>query len=347
MRKLFTVSALLFVAVGVLFGQDKAAVTVRNTRTEAIPESELNQNIAILEQQANIALTQEQKKEVLEQMVNAILLVQEAEADRTITTNDEEVSQAAMGLLSQQLQLAGELPPGAMINDKSAYLQIAGQAGINVAEFEDTVRKQILVEKLVAARESTALQAIPRPTSEEIAAAYQERLQEFLMKDSVWFKQIFFRTQGLSSEEARAKGEEARDVYRRLMNTSATFEELVASESEDEQSRAAGGETGPLSKGDPLVTQIFGQAFVDKVFAMGIGETSEPLQTPVGYHIVRISKKEPAQLLPATNPEVRQYLEQVVYAAKFQAAFDEARNRIAADIRETATVRYIGEYANW
>lgn len=347
MRKLFAVTALTLVTVGGLFAQDRAVVTVRNTKTEAIAESELNYNISVLEQQAGTALPQAQKKLILEQMIDGILLVQEAEADRSITASGEEISQASMGLLSQQLQMAGEIPPGAMITDQSMYLQIAAQAGINVAEFESTVRKQILVEKLVAAREAEALRNIPRPTEAELSVEYQKRIQEFVMADSVWFKQIFFRTQGLSTEDARAKGEKARDVYRRLMNTSVSFEELVAGESEDEQSRATGGETGPIMQGDPLALQIFGLAFVDRVFAMGIGETSEPIQSAAGYHIVRITRKESAQLLPQTDPEVRAYLERAVYAMKFQIAFDEARSRIAESIRETATIRYIGEYADW
>lgn len=347
MKKLLALIALVsFIAVG-LSAQNMAAVTVRHTKTEPISAQELLFNISQLEQQNGRVLTADERDLILERMIDTVLLIQEAEADNTITATDDEVSQAAMGLLSQQLQYSGTIPPGAMITDKAMYLQFAAEVGINVAEYELTVRQQILVEKLVAAREAEALNSIPRPTEAELAAQYQARIQEFVMADSVWFKQIFFQTQGLPADQARAKAEEAREVYRRLMNTTVTFEELVASESEDEQSRAAGGETGPVMMGDTVALQIFGQPFMDTVFSMGIGDVSEPLQSGAGYHIVKISRKEAARLLPQDDLEVQQYLERLIYSFKFQQAFDDARNRLAASLRETATIRYIGEYAEW
>ena len=347
MRKFAFLFAVTVLSAGSLFAQNMAAVTVRHIKTEAIAVSQLNTNISGLEAQNGRTLTQSEKKTVLERMIDNLLLVQEAEADRSITATPEEIKQAAMGLLSQQLQMSGDIPPGAQITDQAMYLQIAGQIGMNIPEFEETVKDQILVEKLIAAREAQALQNIPPATQDELSEQYQLRIQEFVMSDSVWFNQIFFSTQGLSAADARAKSEKAREVYRQLMNTPATFPELVANESEDQQSRSRGGLTGPLMKVDPMANQFFGAEFINKVFSMNVGDVSEPLQSNSGYHIVQITRKESAHLLPMDDAEVSQYLQRVVYATKFQTAFEEARERVAAGIRETASIRYIGEYENW
>ena len=305
----------------------------------------LNQTITALEKQGGRSLTSDEKKEVLEQMIDQILVIQAAEADLSVTVTDAEKEQAAMRVFSQQLQMQGEIPPGAIITDKNQYRQAAMMMGINIQELEANVRKQLLVEKYITTKEQASFQSIGPATADELNTEYQANLQQFVVSDSVWFNQIFFKTTESTPAESRAKGEKAREVYRRLMNTPATFPELVAGESEDEQSKARGGLMGPLMKGDQMAMQIYGANFMSKIFTMNVGDVSEPMQSNVGYHIVQITKKNAAQLLPVDDQEVKRYLEQVVYARKFQQVFDEASRRVVSDLRKRASIRYIGEYA--
>jgi peptidyl-prolyl cis-trans isomerase D len=128
------------------------------------------------------------------------------------------------------------------------------------------------------------------------------------------------------------------------MNTPATFSELVASESEDEASKARGGLIGPVMKGDAVAEQLYGSDFMETLFSMDVGETSEVLKSNVGYHIVQLTEKKAAQLLPKDDPEVRNYLEQIIYARKYQIKFDQVASVLVEELRDRATINYLGEY---
>jgi parvulin-like peptidyl-prolyl isomerase len=344
MRKTIAILTIFLGAVTLLGAQNMAVATVRLEKTEPISGAQLNETVALLEQQQGRALTAAEKKEVLDEIINQILIIQAAEADRNVSVTTAEVEQAGMRLLSQQLQQVGAIPPGAILTDKMQYRQVVQQQGMSVEEFENSIRKQLLAEKYITMSRQSEFQSIGSATPAELNTEYQRRVSEFVVSDSVWFNHIFFSTNQSSPAEARAKGTKAQEVYRRLMNTPATFSELVASESEDEASKARGGLIGPVMKGDAVAEQLYGSDFMETLFTMDVGETSEVLKSNVGYHIIQLTEKKAAQLLPKDDPEVRNYLEQIIYARKYQIKFDQVASVLVEELRDRATINYLGEY---
>ncbi|MCG8452446.1 MAG: peptidyl-prolyl cis-trans isomerase [Spirochaetales bacterium] len=338
--------ALLFILLfsAGLSAQDMAVATVRLERTEPISEKQLEDAATIYAQQKGAPLTEEEKKQLLEQMVDQALINQAAAADRDVTVTDAEIREASMRLVSQQLQAMGQLPPGGVITDENQYRQVVVQMGESVENFEAQVRNQLLAEKYISTKNAASFQAIGPASPEELEAAYSARISEFAISDSVWFEHIYFKTAGLSSQDAQAKRAKAQEVHQKLMNTSATFADLMASESEDQVSLGRGVPLGPLAKGDTTISQAYGQDFVDALFSMDIGDVSDVLKSNAGYHIVRLTRKEAARLLTLEETEVRNYLEQLIYANKFQEAFAQAVTLTTAELREKATIRYFGEY---
>lgn len=327
-----------------LFAQDMAVATVRFMRTEPISGKQLNRMIENLELQQGRKLTLEEKKTVLDTLIDQMLINQAAEADRNLKVNDEEVEQAGIRLISQQLTSVGALPPGALLTDKTQYKQFIERQGITFKEFEDTVRKQLLTEKYITSKGKDKFQSIKPPTEDELSTEYQKRVQEFVVSDSVWFNQIFFTTRSLSPAEVEKKHVKAREVHRRLVNSSATFTDMVASESEDEASKARGGLIGPVMKGDELAEQLYGKEFVNAVFRLQVDVLSSVLKSKVGYHIIKITEKKAAQLLPKDSSEVKSYLQQLVFAQKYQKVFDEVAIELVEDLRSRSTINYFGEY---
>ncbi|OQX29171.1 MAG: hypothetical protein B0D92_05180 [Spirochaeta sp. LUC14_002_19_P3] len=327
-----------------IFAQDMAVATVRFMRTEPISGKQLGGMIENLELQQGRKLTLEEKKTVLDTLIDQMLINQAAEADRNLKVTDEEVEQAGIRVISQQLTSAGALPPGALLTDKVQYKQLIERQGITFKEFEDTVRKQLLTEKYITSRGKEKFQAIKPATEDELSAEYQKRVQEFVVSDSVWFNQVFFTTRSLSPAEAEKKRVKAEEIHRRLVNGSATFADMVASESEDEASKVRGGLIGPLMKGDELAEQLYGEDFVNTVFKLQVDVLSAVLRSKVGYHIVKITEKKAAQLLPKESPEVKNYLQQLVFAQKYQKIFDDVAIALVEDLRGRSTINYFGEY---
>ncbi len=344
MRKILISIVLVFSAAFTLAAQDMAVATVRLEKTEPVSGQQLEKTIQAIEQQQGRSLSNEDKKAVLNQMIDQVLVIQAAEADKNIQISNEEVEQAGMRLLSQQLQSMGAIPPGAQLTDKQQYKQVVEQQGLSIEEYESTIRNQLLAEKFITSSDPASFQAIGPASADELNTEYQRRVSEFVVSDSVWFNHIFFNVKDLSPADARAKYETAQEVHRRLLNTSVTFAELVASESEDNVSKGRGGLIGPVMKGDTVAEQLYGNDFMTKLFTMNVGDISDVMKSNVGYHILQITEKKAAQLLPKDDPEVRSYLEQILYAAKYQKTFDEVTQKTISGLRDRATINYFGEY---
>jgi peptidyl-prolyl cis-trans isomerase C len=106
----------------------------------------------------------------------------------------------------------------------------------------------------------------------------------------------------LTEDEALAK---AQDIRKKIMD-GADFATLAKAESDDTGSATKGGELGSFKRGQ-MVPQ-FDQA----AFALPVGQISEPVKTPFGYHLIKITSR-------ASKP------------------FDEAKAQIEKDLKPKMT----------
>ncbi len=84
---------------------------------------------------------------------------------------------------------------------------------------------------------------------------------------------------------AKAKADSLYNVLKKASFDKELFSELAKKYSDDKGSAAEGGELSWIQNGQTL------QEFNDKVFSMKVGETSEPLKTAAGYHIIQLRDK--------------------------------------------------------
>jgi peptidyl-prolyl cis-trans isomerase C len=119
--------------------------------------------------------------------------------------------------------------------------------------------------------------AVPEPTDEEIAGYYRTHAAEFALPESVTLRQILVATLN-----------EARDVKRRLGRDPKVFDTLARSLSKGVEA-AAGGYLGSFARGQ-LPTDLEAVAF-----ALPDGGTSDPVKTPLGYHVLRVESRQPAR----------------------------------------------------
>ena len=84
---------------------------------------------------------------------------------------------------------------------------------------------------------------------------------------------------------AKAKIDSLYDVLKKASFDKELFSELAKQYSDDKGSAREGGELSWLQNGQTL------QEFNDKIFSMKVGETSEPIKTAAGYHIIQLRDK--------------------------------------------------------
>lgn len=118
-------------------------------------------------------------------------------------------------------------------------------------------------------------------TDASVQNYYNTHTQEFA-ESRVHVAHILVRTQRtMGDTEKQAKLTTAQAAASAL-KAGKDFTEVAAQYSEDAVSAKKGGDLGWVKKG------AIDSGFSDKVFAMKPGETSEPFETPFGYHIVKV-----------------------------------------------------------
>jgi hypothetical protein len=132
-------------------------------------------------------------------------------------------------------------------------------------------------EPRAVARLLAAAASAPEPTEDEIAAYYRAHAGELALPETVTLRQILVTTLN-----------EARDVKRRLGRDPKAFDTLARAQSKGEEA-AAGGYLGAFERGQ-LPTELEAAAF-----ALPDGGTSDPVATPLGYHVLRVESRQPAR----------------------------------------------------
>ena len=137
----------------------------------------------------------------------------------------------------------------------------------------------------------------------EVRAYYQQMLDQLEGKELLYPAHIFVRVmqQATSAEQTAAKAR-IDSIYAALQG-GAEFAELAASASEDQASGHRGGAIGWIGP-HQLLKEV-----EDACYALEKGQTSEPLLSTVGWHILKLLDKKPLEPYDTLAPRIRQFLE--------------------------------------
>lgn len=233
------------------------------------------------------------RRGVLMKMVEERLLVQEAKR-LGLTVEPEEV---AGRLRELQEDLA----------TPEAYAQMLSEANLTEERLKIKLREQLLVQQVIAREVRSRIVVSPA----EIASAMGEGSGASPGGEEVRAYHLLIRvTQGRSAEEAMRMASEAYDA----LATGAEFEETArryADGPDDPQEVLLG--WVPRGHLLPELDQV--------VFQLQPGELSTPIQTRLGFHVVKLLERRtvPADVATTRQEAVRRQL----YQQKFQQALSE------------------------
>lgn len=152
--------------------------------------------------------------------------------------------------------------------------------------------------RLIEEMRQRATGVLPDPTTEELLDYYSDHLDRYHTEPTASFEQVFFVS----------LPQDAAPLLDRLRRDEAvTSDPFMHGLAFDRYGRS-------------MIRGIFGQPFVDAVWGAAQGEWTGPLQTPLGWHYVRVS----ALAAPALRafPEVRDQVENDWIATQIQAAVE-------------------------
>ena len=169
-----------------------------------------------------------------------------------------------------------------------------------------------------------ALRARMTVTPQEIEAKYKQNSQTYSMPEQIRASHILFKTEG---KDAAAVTKQAEAVLAKV-KAGADFAALAKQFSEDDQSKATGGDLDYFGRG--AMTPEFEEA----AWALEVGKTSEIVKSPFGLHIIKLTDKKAAAT--KTLAEVRSQIEDQIRWEKAQAETNKVGEEIAKEIKEAS-----------
>jgi peptidyl-prolyl cis-trans isomerase D len=147
---------------------------------------------------------------------------------------------------------------------------------------------------------------------------YESNRRQFEVPESRQASHIFFSVEGGEggAEKARAR---ASEIYQEARKKPGSFADLAKKHSQDPGSAARGGDLGFLPRGSMKDVPEFEEA----LYKLKPGEISPPVESKLGFHIIRLTKLQPAQ----------------------GKSFDAMRAQIEADLKRQAAMRRFTEMA--
>lgn len=116
--------------------------------------------------------------------------------------------------------------------------------------------------------------------------SYKANSKKYEQPEQVRASHILIRT---AEPDARAKAE----AIRKELRSGADFSKLAKEKSQDPGSAAKGGDLGFFARGRMI------KPFEDTAFGMSkAGDISDVIESPFGFHVIRLDEKKPAGLQP-------------------------------------------------
>jgi peptidyl-prolyl cis-trans isomerase SurA len=217
--------------------------------------------------------------QVLDEMVNDELEVQAAEAAK-IEVESSEV-QAALDEIKQQNNL-----------DDTGLAAALSAQGFTLANYKQEVRRQML--RLRAENQLIAPKV--QVSDEDVRARYDQMARRTEQVQAVRLSHMLFKLPDHATEQqiAEAKEKAAKAIAR--VRGGEDFAKVAQAESEDDSTKATGGEIGWVQRGS-----MANPEWEPVVFAMEKGDVRGPVTGPQGFHVFQVTEVKRSDLKAFTE----------------------------------------------
>lgn len=142
-------------------------------------------------------------------------------------------------------------------------------------------------------------------SEDEMKKYYKEHDKDFLLTESVRARHIFIQLSAKASDEEKAAARKKAEDIMASLKKGEDFAKVALESSDDADTAKNGGELGLLTPG-----KTNSEEFEKAAFALKSGETSEIVQSPFGFHIIKADEKTEKRI--ATFAESKNYIEAVL-----------------------------------
>ncbi|MCS7235739.1 MAG: peptidylprolyl isomerase [Armatimonadota bacterium] len=292
-RVLMAAAAVVAVAVGVVVAvrwARRAPVVAATVNGEPIYTAEVDRYVRDIGARFGVDFSKGEAarqraqvaRSVLDQLIERTLILQEARRTGKLASDLE---------VEERLRQIAQAFPSTQEFERALQ-----QQGISRAELRERVRFELTVRRLLGEVK------VPAVSEQEARSYFEAHRAGFDEPERVRVRHILLRTEA-----------EARVVVARL-RAGEPFDRLARELSQDPGSRDRGGDLGLVAPGQTV------PEFERAAFSLRPGQTSDPVQTSFGYHVIQVTERLPAK--KATWDTARAQVVELLRENKRREAFE-------------------------
>ncbi|MDR1212022.1 MAG: peptidyl-prolyl cis-trans isomerase [Spirochaetaceae bacterium] len=334
MKRALFFPALLGILIGNAFAQSdlQPVAIVRVTRSEPITVKQLRTEVQRAEQSSGRTLTLEDRRRVLDVMINERLALQAAEQEG-VFVSDAEVNQQLQQLRGILAQNIGRPP-----TDADFEQAVRNESGLDVPGFREQIKRQATIQKYLLSKKRSIFESITPPTEAEITEAYSLSRTDFIRPQTVRVSVIQVPGGANAAESARAR-ERAEQLLQEIGGNAGKFDEALI-RAQSPTSNYQGGDGGYIPR-NLQAQQALGADFVNSAFTLRQGEVSRIIESPRGYEIIKVTETyeqknleltDIAQL--GTNITVRDFIVNTMLQQRQNQALERAQRELITELRQ-------------
>ena len=233
--------------------------------------------------------------EIRDYLRNAGLAGADGQLDRERITQYAESEFGSVRRFQERLR-------GDLLAEKTASL-IRDSAAVSDAEARDAVRYQLEEVKIAAVKldgrkipaelqlPEEAAAALIQQDPERVRKGYEARKSEFDRPEQAHLRHILTRFEK-DDEAAKQSARQRIDAIRKRIEGGADFAAVASEASEDPTTQESGGDLGFVARGS-IVKPLEDAAFAQEPLALGA-----VIESPEGFHLVRVDERRPARVVP-------------------------------------------------
>ena len=263
---------------------------VARVNGEVINKTSLESAVKALEGRAGGPVPADQRdrvfRGVLEDMIAYRLLVQEVKA-RKIVVPDADVD-------AQIARIRGQFQTDAQ------FQQALAMQKMTLEIVRDDARSEIGVEKLVESEIADKIAVKP----EAITDFYQQNQDKFQQGARVKASHILISVPQNADAAAKLQAKTKAEAVLKDLKAGKDFAAAAKETSQDPGSAVNGGDLGFFEQGQMV------PPFEQAAFALKPGEMSELVESPFGFHIIKVADRQDGRVVPLeeAKPKIEQFL---------------------------------------
>ncbi|HEU19940.1 MAG TPA: hypothetical protein ENO00_11305 [Deltaproteobacteria bacterium] len=257
------------------------------------------------------AIEKHVRQMVLNELIDQRLITQEAKK-RGLMATDRDVNGAITNIITQR-----------KITHEKLQYEIE-QLGITFEEYREEVRAQLTKRNFLAGEIKSKITI----SKEEIGAYYREHRKDYEGKEAARIRQILILLPRDAADQTREKLRmRAEDILQQLRQGDSFS--MLATEVSQGPAAKTGGDLGFVEKG-LMLPDVDAAAF-----SLKIGEISDVIESPIGFHIIQVVDKrgEGVKPIESVREEIIGRIGDEKMENKFEEWLNEQREKAHIEVK--------------